>query len=397
MNAEVLMPRLSDSMEQGTVVEWLKRVGDSIAVGDPLLSVETDKATVVYEAETAGVLLEIRVREGETAPLGAVLARIGDRLANGVPHARGPARIRIKATPVARRLALALDVDLEDVSGSGPNGRVVRADVDHAARRARATAVAERDPSQGPMPPTGARDGVDIAAGVDRAKGNVEVTAPTRPQETIARRMSESSATIPDFILYADIDMTAAVGLRSEFNRHAEVPITYNDMILKAAALALREHPRANGAYKDGRFESYSRINVGVAVATDTALVVPTIFDADRKSLGEIARESRHLAEAVREGTITPAQLAGGTFTISNLGMHGVSAFGAIINPGQAAILSVGAITKRPVVAADGEIAVRDLVTLGLTCDHRVLYGADAAAFLRRIDELLTQPLSMAL
>jgi pyruvate dehydrogenase E2 component (dihydrolipoamide acetyltransferase) len=229
------------------------------------------------------------------------------------------------------------------------------------------------------------------------AKGQTTTQQLTRMQQTIARRMAESKATIPDFAISSDVDMEACVRLRTELKRISsnEAP-TYNDMVVKACALALREHPRANGSYRDGALQLHSRVNVGVAVAAQDALVVPTVFDADGKALGEIAREARALAARVRDGTITPPELGGGTFTVSNLGMYGVTSFTPIINPPQAAILSVGAVQPRPVVR-DGELVARQTMTLTLVCDHRILYGADAAEFLARIRELLQAPASLTL
>jgi pyruvate dehydrogenase E2 component (dihydrolipoamide acetyltransferase) len=243
----------------------------------------------------------------------------------------------------------------------------------------------------------------------------------TRTQQTIARRMAESKATIPHFALQADVDMEECVALRTELKRlapqqHAsandepasaagetgEAAPTYNDMVVKACALALREKPRANSSYRDGRLQLHSRVNVGVAVASDSdkpaggALIVPTVFDADTKSLGEIARETRALAGRVRDGSITPPELGGGTFTVSNLGMFGVSAFTAIINPPQAAILSVGSLAPRAVIR-DGEVVARQTMTVTLACDHRILYGADAARFLARVRELLEAPAALSL
>jgi len=224
--------------------------------------------------------------------------------------------------------------------------------------------------------------------------------------------MAESKATIPDFTLQVDVDMEDCVALRTQLKALSQRPAapeageeareqlrapTYNDMIVKACALALREHPHANGSYRDGRLVLYSRINVGVAVAADGALVVPTVFDADEKSVGEIARETHALAERVRAGTVTPPELGGGTFTVSNLGMYGISSFTAIINPPQAAILSVGALAARAVVGADGAIAARQTLTLTLACDHRILYGAEAARFLARVRELLQTPSALTL
>jgi pyruvate dehydrogenase E2 component (dihydrolipoamide acetyltransferase) len=208
--------------------------------------------------------------------------------------------------------------------------------------------------------------------------------------------MAESKATVPDFALDMDIDMAAAVAMRAQLKDVAEVVPSFNDMVVKACALALREYPRANGSYKDGRYELHARVNVGVAVAAQDALIVPTVFDADRKSLGEIARATRELAGKVREGTIAPPDLSGGTFTVSNLGMYGITSFTAVINPPQAAILAVGAIEQRPVVL-DGEIVPRHRMAVTLACDHRILYGADAAEFLARIRDLLQAPASLAL
>jgi pyruvate dehydrogenase E2 component (dihydrolipoamide acetyltransferase) len=210
--------------------------------------------------------------------------------------------------------------------------------------------------------------------------------------------MAESKATAPDFVISLEVDMEEAVALRKQLKAAAgEAPApSFNDLVIKASALALRDFPRANGAYRDGAFELYSRVNVGVAVAGQDALVVPTVFDADKKSLGTIAAEARALAEKVRDGKITPPELSAGTFTVSNLGMFGIRRFVAVINPPQAAILAVGELTPRPVVR-DGEVVVRAMMDLTLTCDHRILYGADAAGFLARIREYLETPLKLAL
>jgi pyruvate dehydrogenase E2 component (dihydrolipoamide acetyltransferase) len=238
---------------------------------------------------------------------------------------------------------------------------------------------------------------------VASAKGEATIVELSRTQRTIARRMAESKATIPDFTLTSDVDMERCVELRVELKRlsHEDAP-TYNDMIVKACALALREHPRANGSYRDGHFELHSRVNVGVAVAvasdypTGGALVVPTVFDADTKALGEITRETRALAKRVRDGTITPPELSGGTFTVSNLGMYGIASFTAIVNPPQAAILAIGAVEPHAIVR-DGQVVARHTMSVTLACDHRILYGADAALFLARIRELLEEPTALTL
>ncbi|MBA2341878.1 MAG: 2-oxo acid dehydrogenase subunit E2 [Thermoleophilaceae bacterium] len=216
-------------------------------------------------------------------------------------------------------------------------------------------------------------------------------------QQTVSRRMAESKATAPDFELRTEVDMTSCVELRTRLKEMAEPVPSYNDMVVKACATALREHPRVNGAYRDGRFELYGNVNVGIAVAAQGALVVPTIFDADAKSLGEISRQARALIGRVRGGAITPPELSGGTFTISNLGMYGIESFTGIINPPQAALLAVGALQRKPAVTEHNRIVARDSLTATLVCDHRILYGADGAEFLARVRELLEQPLALAL
>jgi pyruvate dehydrogenase E2 component (dihydrolipoamide acetyltransferase) len=245
-----------------------------------------------------------------------------------------------------------------------------------------------------PTPAVAAKSG-----DVETAKGQVSYEEPTKLQATVARRMAESKAIAPHFYLQASIDMSRCVEARGAIKAAAgdgEVVPSFNDMVVKAAALALREFPRANGAYRDGRFELYSRVNVGVAVAAQDALVVPTVFDADGKGLRQIASETRALATRVREGQITPPELSGGTFTVSNLGMFGIENFAAVINTPQAGILAVGAITETPVVR-DGGIATAHLMAVTLACDHRILYGSDGAEFLARIRSLLEEPVSLAL
>ena len=367
------MPRLSDSMEEGTIVRWLKQDGERVSEGEPLAEVETDKATVTFDADAEGTL-RILVGEGETVPIGRPIAQIGEAVP--AEPAERQANGRPKASPLARRLARESGVDLSQLTGSGPGGRIVKADV---------TAAGAPAPSEAPTaPPPPSRTAGN--------KGAVTIQQPSRIQTQIAQRMAESKATIPDFTLRAEVDMDQAVAMRNQL--HSDPVPTYNDMVLRACALALREHPRANAAYRDGVFELYERINVGIAVATADSLIVPTVFDADRKSLLKIAGESRGLAERVRRAEITPAELSGGTFTVSNLGMYGVSSFHAIINPPQAAILAVGEVREVPVVR-DGQLVPGRRMTIALTCDHRILYGAPAAEFLARIRELLEQPVNL--
>jgi pyruvate dehydrogenase E2 component (dihydrolipoamide acetyltransferase) len=287
-------------------------------------------------------------------------------------------------------------LDLSGLSGSGPGGRIVKADVERALEAGGAVpAAAPPAPAAAPAGPT-----PGVSEKPETAKGQVELVELTKLQQTVARRMAESKATAPHFYLQAEIDMTAAVEGRATLKASAkegEVVPTFNDMVVKACALALREFPRANGAYRDGKIELYSRINIGVAVAAQDALVVPTVFDADQKGLRRIADESRALAARVRDGQITPPELSGGTFTVSNLGMYGISNFHAVINTPQAGILAVGEVKAKPVVTDSGEIEPRQLMGVTLACDHRILYGADGAEFLARVRQLLESPLGLAL
>lgn len=431
------MPRLSDSMEEGVVLKWLKQVGDEVAVGDELVEIETDKANMAYESDVAGTLTEILAEEGDSLPIGEPIAVVGDPSEGSSKDAKGPSSQaagpiadasptvlaaaggsaprgapastppaegagRVKASPLARRVAQEAGIDLASVKGSGPGGRIVKADVEKAGRGAGVGALARAEVPSSSTPPIAIK-GVDeegTAGGAgETAKGQTTYQELTRLQQVVARRMAESKATAPHFYLETEIDMSACVEARGRIKAmtpEGEVVPSFNDMVVKACALALRSFPLANGAYRDGRFELYSRVNVGVAVAAQDALVVPTVFDADRKGLREIAADTRALAAKVRDGSITPPELSGGTFTVSNLGMYGVTNFSAVINAPQAAILAVGAITEKPVVR-NGEITTAHVLGVTLACDHRILYGAPAAEFLARIRSLLEEPLSLAL
>ncbi|HEX6456351.1 MAG TPA: dihydrolipoamide acetyltransferase family protein [Solirubrobacterales bacterium] len=401
--SEVVMPRLSDSMEEGTILTWLKQVGDEIAVGDELVEIETDKANMAYESDVAGTLNEILAKEGETLPIGTPIAVIGGNGASAEgptaeaagpvsdsglslpgessessPPAGGADGERVKASPLARRLAKERGLELSRLKGSGPGGRIVKHDVEEAAS---APAPASPGPS------------------VETAKGETQIQELNKLQQTIARRMAESKATAPHFYLTIEIDMGEAVAARSALKaaaKEGDVVPSFNDMVVKACAIALREFPKANGAYRDGRFELYTRVNVGIAVAAEGALVVPTIFDADRKGLRQIAADARAVAAKVRDGSVTPPELSGGTFTVSNLGMYGIDSFEAVINMGQAAILAVGAIREAPAVR-DGQVVPAQLMKATIACDHRILYGAEGAEFLARVKALLEAPISLAL
>jgi pyruvate dehydrogenase E2 component (dihydrolipoamide acetyltransferase) len=400
------MPKLSDSMADAVILKWLKSAGEAFSRGEALIEVETDKATVVYEAEWDGTLAAILVPEGETVAVGDPIATLanGDGSTGGEePRARpepapapepepeptqtagatrmapatgdGSPASRPVATPVARRTAVELGVSLHGLTGTGPGGRITVKDVTRAAAEAGTAPAAE--PASG--------------------KGEVRVLRLTPTQATIARRMVESATTIPSITVSTDVDVSLIAALRrGARDEGGEVP-SLNDFVVKAAAMSLREFPRLNASYVDGTVESYSRVNIGVAVAAEDALLVPVVFDADAKSLLQIAADTRRLADAARRRTLTPEELHHGTFTVSNLGMLGVRSFTAIIDPPQVAILAVGGARRAPVEDGPGRVAFRDLMTVTLSCDHRVVYGADAAQFLSRLRELLERPLALAL
>jgi pyruvate dehydrogenase E2 component (dihydrolipoyllysine-residue acetyltransferase) len=416
---DITMPSLSDSMTEGTILTWLKADGDEVAEGEELVEIETDKATMTYESPAAGVLA-IVASEGETLAVGAVMARAGAASPSAAPepvaapepaaalepaaapepaapspsNGHAPATVpaptgsdEVAATPVARRLAREHGVDLAGVTGSGPRGRITRADVAAVAGVTvpPATTTPTPAPARGPALP---------AAG----NGAGETRELTRIQQVIVQRISQARDTVPDFQVQTEAAMDRAVDLRSELKASgvATVP-SLNDFVLRAAALALRDHPLANGSFQDGRIQLHSHINLGIAVAAEGALIVPTIRDADQRPITEIATESRRLAERVRDGSVTPAELSDGTFTVSNLGMFGMTAIVPVVNVPQAAILGVGAV--RAVLQRDdaGAIVDRHLMTLTLSCDHRILYGADAARFLAAIRDLLEQPVRLLL
>jgi len=423
------MPKLSDGMEEGTILAWTAADGTTVARGQEIAEIETDKAAMAYEAEADGVL-RIVAAEGDTVAVGALIARIvpegaalpdeqtpsppadsapvasdfqempaerafsGRGLDGGAGGAGPSAGPRANASPVARRVAGERGVDLAGLTGSGPGGRIVKADV-----LAATPAVAPPEPAAvaSPVLPAPPAPAAEPAVG---AKGAVTVVTPTRVQLVVARRMAEAKATAPEFVVEAEIDMTSAVAMRARLKAllaGSETPVpSLNDMVVTAVGRALRGHPKANGAFRDGRFELFERVNVGVAVAGPDTLVVPTVFDADVRSLGAIAADVRRLAAKARDGSLTPPELAGGTFSVSNLGMFGIDRFTAVLNPPQAGILAVGAVRERAVVR-DGELAVRATMHVALTCDHRILYGADAARFLARVRELLEQAETLVL
>jgi pyruvate dehydrogenase E2 component (dihydrolipoyllysine-residue acetyltransferase) len=414
--SEITMPRLSDSMEEGTILSWLAADGDAVQAGQELLEVETDKATVTVTSEVAGVL-RILVEAGSTVAVGTIIAQAGAstaapddaRLRGGNGHdplqpdapspaaAPGPVGPVLDngsraATPLARRAAREHGVRLEELSGSGPRGRITRTDV--------LAAAGVELPSPPPVAARGAAVPASPSSPVPGGAGapRGDTVALTRIQQVIARRMSESRTAVPEFEVQTEVGMDDALALRArlrELNGEAPVP-SINDLIVKAVALALRRHPRLNASFLHGALSVQHAVHIGVAVATGDSLLVPTVRDADTRSLGSLAAEIRRLAERVRTAQVSPEELSGAGFTVSNLGMFGMTAIRPIINAPQVGILGVG--RAREVLARVGdEIVARQLMTLTLSCDHRAVYGADAARFLSDVRELLQAPLRLLL
>ena len=451
---DVNMPKLSDTMEEGTILEWKKNDGDEVHKGDVLAEVESDKATFDLEAEDDGVL-SIKVEKGVPAKIGAPIATIGPAgeakpaKADGAkpekakaepaqpkaepetaeaepaampetesaegPEAEAPAAealpaetveaapapkakaatapaddsdgaaaadASVKASPLAKRLAAQLGVDLAGVKGSGPEGRIVREDVEAAAK-------GKGGSTRQPLPPARRADGPDT-----------EVIEPTRMQATIARRMAESKTTVPEFTVTVEARVDQAVSMRQQLKD--SVPgaekVTMTDFLVRACALALRKFPEVNSSWVDGRFQRKHSVNIGLAVAPSQGmgLLVPVVHDADSKDIVQISIESRQVIERARSGRPAEGDLAGATFSISNLGMFGVDEFTAIINPPEAAILAVGAI-KDAALVDDGKVVVGKVMRMTLTVDHRVFYGATSAQFLAEIKRLLENPVTLVL
>lgn len=406
------MEALSPTMEEGQVVRWLKSEGDEVSSGDILAEIETDKATMELVARGDGLLRTILLGEGGTAAVGAVIGVIagaeediadlipadgagsaapaedtpsgpdggrvpapdGDGQAAPAAPADAPPRApgeRIKASPLARRLAEEQGLRLEAIAGSGPGGRIVKRDVEAAGRR-----IAPVAP-----PPLADADFEDVPL--------------TQMRKTIARRLVESIGPVPHFFLTVDVDMSRTVDARRRVNAGLEkegVRISINDIVLKAVAVALRRHPECNAHWGGDHVRRFNRVHLGVAVAIDDGLITPVVADADRKGLAQIAREVRELASRAREKRLTPEEYTGATFSVSNLGMFGIHEFTGVINPPEAGILAVGAVADRP-VAVDGAVRVRPQMKMTMSCDHRVIDGAQGSRFLATLRGILEEPL----
>lgn len=409
--ADIIMPRLSDTMEEGTIARWLKQPGDQVSRGEVIAEIDTDKATMDLEAYEDGVLERILVGEGSTAPIGQAIASLAG--AGGAttaapaaaaaqpaapPAAPAPApeapvvlvgssdrpaapTSSPRSSPLARALARRHGLDIAEIVGSGPGGRVVRADVEAAIGGPAAEAGA---PAPAPAP----------ALGAERAGEDVEIVPLGNLRRRTAERLS-ASAQVPHFSLTSVVDAERLVAFRGEVNRGLDEgtkKISVTDLLVKACATVLRGHPEINSSWDGDKLLRYRRINVGLAVAVPDGLAVPVLHDADRKSVREISSESRALAERARQGKLSLDDIGGGTFTISNLGMFGIDQFTAVLNPPQAAILAVGAARNEPIVR-DGEVVAGTTMKLTLSVDHRVLDGATAATFLAELCATLENPL----
>ena len=412
--AEVIMPKMGDAMTEGRVLRWIKQPGDRVARGEPIAEIETDKVNVDLEAEDEGILAEIVVPAGEVAQVGATIAVIrrkgepaGTPAVAAAPPARTPAPATsvaarpapeapappapgsestvpvaersaagtVRASPLARRLAEQHGIPLASIAGTGPDGRITKEDVEAAA--------AARAPSA--KAPAAAAPAVPTAGDRDEPL--------SRMRQTIARRMAEAKQQIPHIYITMSVTMDAALALRRQLNEGTDDTrkVSVNDLVVRAAALALRRFPALNAAFVDGAVRYYGDVNISVAVALPEGLIAPTLYHCDRKSVWEIAAESRALAERARAGKLRAEDLQPGTFTVSNLGMFDVDVFAAIVNPPQAAILAVGA-AKPQAVVRDGALAVATVMQVTCSADHRVTDGAEVARFLAELRRLLEQP-----
>ena len=407
--AEIIrMPKMSDTMEEGVIAEWLKKVGDEVKSGDVLAEVETDKATMELESYDDGILLHIGVKNGDSVPVNGVIAIIGDKgedvddiLKNlnstpneekveDIPEEKKETkseetviektndndRKRIKVSPLAKKLASDKGVNLSEVSGSGDGGRIVKSDIENF---------------------SGSIDSIDektVELPKIYSKESFEEIPVTQMRKTISKRLSESKFSSPHFYLTMEIDMENCINGRKKINESSERKISFNDIILKAVAVSLRKHPMVNSSLLDDKIRLNHHIHIGVAVAVDDGLLVPVIRFADNKSLSHISMEVKDLATKAKQKQLQPSDWEGNTFTISNLGMFGIDEFTAIINPNDSCILAVGGIKNTPVIK-NGEIVPGNIMKVTLSCDHRIVDGATGSAFLNTVKELIEDPIKI--
>lgn len=414
----ITMPRLSDTMTTGTVATWLKKVGDAVKEGDMLAEIETDKATMEFESFNAGTLLYIGIQEGESAPVDSVLAIIGPAGTDITGIAEnyskgGEAKAEVKteattsaapvqtsqetsnsdnsrifASPLARQIAKDKGINLAQVKGSGENGRIVKSDVENF------TASSSVAPTQ----PTTSQPEVTAAATVKPFVPAGEMYSETIPNSTmrkvIAKRLSESIFTAPHFYLTIEVAMDEAMKSRATINTVPDTKVSFNDMVIKACAMALKKHPKVNSQWADDAITIHHHVNIGVAVAVEDGLVVPVLKFADQMSLSQIGNNVKDVAGRAKVKKLQPAEMEGSTFTVSNLGMFGITEFTSIINQPNSAILSVGAIVEKPVVR-NGQIVVGNTMKVTLACDHRTVDGATGAQFLQTLRTYLENPVTM--
>jgi pyruvate dehydrogenase E2 component (dihydrolipoamide acetyltransferase) len=422
----VKMPRLSDTMEEGTVASWLKKVGDEVEEGDILAEIETDKATMEFESFYSGTLLYIGIQEGESAPVDSVLAVIGPEgtdvdavLAGGSAPAAAPAAAeapasetsapapaspaataapvatdsgdRVFVSPLAKKMAEDKGIDLNQVTGSGDHGRIVKRDIESFVPAAAAPAPAPA-PAATPAPTAAPAAAAPVAlpGGIEGSREEKN----SQMRKVIAKRLGESKFTAPHYYLTIEVEMDNAITSRAQMNNLPNTKISFNDMVLKACAMALLKHPQVNTSWNGDSTRYYDHVHMGVAVAVDEGLVVPVLKHADQMNLSQINAQVKDMAGRARDKKITPQEMEGSTFTVSNLGMFGIVEFTSIINQPNSAILSVGSIVQRPVVR-EGEIVVRSIMKLTLACDHRTVDGATGAQFLQTVQAYLENPVMM--
>ncbi|UWQ16979.1 pyruvate dehydrogenase complex dihydrolipoamide acetyltransferase [Jannaschia sp. M317] len=431
MATEILMPALSPTMEEGTLAKWLVKEGDTVSSGDLLAEIETDKATMEFEAVDEGVIGKILVAEGSegvkvNSPIAVLLEEgedasamdnmsSGDGAAAPAPAEAAPAEVpapsaapaaaptakgdRVFATPLARRIAKDKGLDLSQITGSGPRGRIVKADVENAQPGAAKTPAAAEAPKAAPQPVAAAPAGPSTEAVLkmyaDREFEEVKLDG---MRKTIAARLTEAKQTIPHFYLRRDVHLDALLKFRSQLNKQLEprgVKLSVNDFVIKASALALQAVPDANAVWAGDRVLKLKPSDVAVAVAIEGGLFTPVLKDAEMKSLSALSAEMKDLAKRARDRKLAPHEYQGGSFAISNLGMFGIDNFDAVINPPHGSILAVGAGVKKPVIGADGEITAATVMSVTLSVDHRVIDGALGAEWLKAFADNLENPMTM--
>lgn len=416
----VTMPRLSDTMTEGTVATWLKKVGDTVAEGDILAEIETDKATMEFESFNAGTLLYIGIQEGNTAPVDSLLAIIGpagtdiagiaeNYTAGGAATASAPAAEekaapaaektteptadtsnggRILASPLAKKIASDKGIQLTQVKGSGENGRIVKSDIENFTPSTQAKPATSADAKSETTAPSAPK--VFVPAG----EVYTEEIKNSQMRKIIAKRLAESLFTAPHYNLVIEVSMDEAMGARATINTVPDTKVSFNDMVIKACALALKKHPKINSQWKEDAIIINHHVNIGVAVAVEDGLVVPVLKFTDAMSLSQIGASVRDLAGRAKNKKLGPQEMEGSTFTVSNLGMFGITEFNSIINQPNSAILSVGAIVEKPVVK-NGQIVVGNTMMLSLACDHRTIDGATGAQFLQTLKQYIESPVTM--